>query len=208
MRIGPAAIVTLVALAGCTGGSCWTTPPSRTELGAIENPMFVPITNPELVWPAVVDTVGEYFRVDHEEPVRLLGNTLTEGRIETYPKTGATVFEPWDNDSANHYERLESTLQSIRRYAVVRVVPVPSGGFWIDATVVKELEDLRHPEHESAGAATFRHDVTQNRVGNPLVATAVHQGWIREGRDAALEQRILAQLQFRLSPEGQPIPLR
>jgi hypothetical protein len=198
----------VVMLAGCTGISCWTTPPSRSEVGVIENPMFVPITNPELVWPAIIDVVGEYFRIDHEEPVRLLGNTLTEGRLETYPKIGATVFEPWDHDTANQYERLESTLQSIRRYTVVRVVPVPTGGFWVEVTVFKELEDLRQPEHATAGAATFRYDVTQNRLANPLVIPTIHQGWISQGRDAALEQRMLAQLQYRLSPEGQPIPLQ
>ena len=47
-----------------------------------------------------------------------MGSTLTEGRIDTFPKPGATLLEPWDHDSADSYERLESTLQSIRRYAV------------------------------------------------------------------------------------------
>lgn len=52
--------------------------------------------------------------------MKSIGDILTEGTLTTYPRTGSTIFEPWNTDSVNPYERLESTLQSIRRKSIVR----------------------------------------------------------------------------------------
>ena len=134
--------------------------PNQPVPVSYDNPVLLRIANHELVWDGIVDVVSEYFRIEREDPVRLLGSTLTEGRIDTFPKPGATLLEPWDHDSADSYERLESTLQSIRRYAVVKVIPAENGGFWVDVAVFKELENLRQPEHATAGSATFRNDIT------------------------------------------------
>jgi hypothetical protein len=207
MRGRLVAITIIMVLSGCAESSSWFTKPNPAAITVYENPILIPVANHEMIWDGVVDVIGDYFRIDREEPVRLLGTTLTEGRIDTYPKTGATLLEPWDGDSANNYERMESTLQSIRRRAIVRVIPAPSGGFWIEVTVFKDLEDLRRPEHATAGAATFRYDQSFTRVVNPERSTDTGQLWIPQGRDTALEQRILGQLQYRFSPQGQPQPL-
>ena len=53
----------------------------------------------DLVWDQVVDVVDDYFRMQHEERVRLVGDLLTEGRLDTYPRSGSTIFEPWNRDS-------------------------------------------------------------------------------------------------------------
>ncbi len=206
MRRLPLLLVVALLLAGCAQ-SVWFRPPAAAPLVTLSNPMLVPVADREALWDGLVDVLGDYFRIAGEEPVRLLGNTLTEGRIDTFPKTGATLLEPWDQDSANAYERLESTLQTIRRRAVVRVIPAPAGGFWIDLAVFKELENLRQPEHSTAGGSTFRFDTTQTRIINPEHRASLELGWIPMGRDTALEQRILAQLQYRLAPEGQPVAL-
>ncbi len=157
-----------------------------------------PYPDAQYIFDAAVDVVGDYFRIEHEEPVRMLGAILTEGRIDTYPKIGATIFEPWDYDSANGYERWESTLQSIRRRALVRVTPA-QGGYWIEVAVFKELENCWQPEQSTAGAATFSHDDTLTRVINPVGGRDVNRGWIPQGRDAVLEQRMLGQLAYRLN---------
>jgi hypothetical protein len=201
-----AAIMTS-CLPGCAGPE-WAVPSGQpVPAAAFANPTPVPVANHEEVWQGVVDVVNDYFHIDHEDPVRLLGNTLTEGRIDTFPKPGATIFEPWEHDSASEYERLESTLQSIRRWAVVRVIPAPSGGFLVDVVVYKELENLAQPEHSTAGASTYRYDSSLTRVVNPQRPTTVALGWIRQGRDVALEQQIIAQLHYRFSPMGRPVPL-
>ena len=206
MRNWLAAVLTLAALPGCAPALNWTAPCADPPPAARTNPLLFPIANADYVWDGVTDVVGDYFRIDMEEPVRMVGNTLIEGRIVTFPKTGATLMEPWDKDSANRYERLESTLQSIRRRAVVRVIPAQDG-FWIDVAVFKELENLAQPEHSTAGAATFRNDTTLTRVVNPERAAGANRGWIPLGRDPALEQRILGQLQYRLGPQGRPMPV-
>ena len=161
MRSRLAAILPLVVLLGCVGEVHL---PYQPVPVSYDNPVLLRIANHELVWDGVVDVVSDYFRIDREDPVRLLGSTLTEGRIDTFPKPGATLLEPWDHDSADSYERLESTLQSIRRYAVVKVIPAQNGGFWVDVAVYKELENVRQPEHATAGSATFRNDISPTRT--------------------------------------------
>jgi hypothetical protein len=96
---------------------------------------------------------------------------------------------------------LESTLQSIRRYAIVRVVPA-QGGYLVDVAVFKELEDVVQPVHASAGAATFRYDNSLTRVVDPVDEQGAHAGWICKGRDTALEQRIIHDLTARIGPAG------
>ncbi len=105
------------------------------------------------------------------------------------------------HDSADTYEKLEATLQSIRRYARVQVTPVQQG-FWIDVAIFKELEDVKMPAHASAGSATFRYDDSLTRVANPVSDQDVNRGWIRMGRDRVLEQRILLELRERLGLIG------
>jgi hypothetical protein len=135
--------------------------------------------------------------------VRLVGDVLIEGRIDTYPVDGSTLFEPWRHDSADSYEKLESTLQSIRRRAIVRVIP-DQGGFLVDVAVFKELEDVRRPERATAGAATFRNDQSLERFTEPVGGQSPTAGWIPRGRDPVLEQEIIAKLQTRLQQACQP----
>jgi len=50
------------------------------------------------------------------------------------------------------------------------------------------------PEHATAGGATFSYDVSLNRIENPVVGEQINQGWIPRGRDASMEQYIIADL--------------
>jgi hypothetical protein len=146
----------------------------------------------------------------------------TEGRIDTYPQTGATLLEPWRRDSVGFRERLESTLQSIRRSAVMRLIPDPSG--WrIEMVVLKEIENMPRPMRATAGAASFRNDDSLYRYGTPLptlgeqigdaprpVASPTRNiGWIPLGRDPLLERKMLTGLVAKLgvTPLAQPGPL-
>ena len=178
-------------------------------LAPIANPMYVPIANHQYVWDATVDVIGDYFRLDLLQPVRLEAGTCTVGRIDTYPKISATILEPWDHDSVTPYDRWEATLQSMRKRAVVKIIPAPSpqGGFWIDLAILRELENLPQPERSTVGAATFHYDSSLTRIIKPEPVVGAEPTWYLQGRDTALEQRILGQLQYRLSPQGQPVRL-
>ena len=69
------------------------------------------------LWETVSDVIDDYFKIEREEPVRLIGDTLTEGRLETFPEPSPTILEPWRLDTASREQRIENTLQSIRRRA-------------------------------------------------------------------------------------------
>jgi hypothetical protein len=192
----------LLMMVGCTDTGTTqyalgpTLPPFTFESSAVGNPAFVPITDPQGISDLTSEVVGTYFRIRTEEPVRLIGNTLTEGRIETVAEVSPTLLEPWRADTASLDQRLDNTLQTYRRRAVVRILPAENG-HWVDVAVFLELEDMPRPEHSSAGAATFRYDSSFQRVQNPIGDDIGAQGWIPKGRDAVLEQRILGHLQQR-----------
>ena len=189
-------VILAAVLSGCRalprfGHSAAAPPP------LLENPMFVPPLDREFLWSQTVDAVDDYFRIQREERVRLVGGILTEGRIDTNPATGSTLLEPWRADSTPGYEKLHATLQSIRRRATIRVIPA-GDGYLLDVNVLKELEDLDKPENATAGGATLRHDGSLVRQEGAGGRYSVTLGWIPLGRDITLEQRILADLRARL----------
>jgi hypothetical protein len=67
------------------------------------------------------------------------------------------------------------------------------GGYRVEVNVFKELEEVARPEG-TTGDATFRYDTSLTRVVDPVGEQEVNEGWIPLGRDAALEQRIIADL--------------
>ena len=95
----------------------------------------------EFLWNQVVDTVEDYFRIKSEQRAARDALQWVEGRLETYPEIGATLLEPWRKDTAYGYQRLQSTLQTMRRTCFVRVIPVEQG-FSVGVEVLKELEDV------------------------------------------------------------------
>ena len=159
--------------------------------------MFVPIADRELLWNQLVDELDDYFRIAREQRVQETGGVLTEGRIDTHPAIGATLLEPWRRDSTPGFERLEATLQSIRRRATARVIP-REGGYFVEIQVLKELEDVSQPERSTAASPTQRYDGSLVRGETPIQTGPQTLGWICIGRDASLEQQILAELAARL----------
>jgi hypothetical protein len=172
--------------------------PADPQAAALQNPLFVPGSDREFLWNQVVDSVDNYFEIKREVRVHQVADVPLEGFLETFPRDGSTILEPWRKDSTHGYEKLHATLQSIRRTAVVRVQPV-QGGHVIDVVVQKELEDLDRPEYASSGRFPLRSQQTLQADGADVSPIATAAGWIPIGRDTALEQRILAQIRGRVS---------
>jgi len=193
------------SLPGCTG---WGIPygfsfsdhvvETPATIGLIENPAHIPASDPHMLWEHLVDVVDDYFKIAHEERVRYVADEVVEGRIETFPVTGATQLEPWRKDSVTMCDRLEATFQSIRRIAHIRVSPV-EGGFLVDVQVHKELEDVIAPEKSPSGIKNLRNDDSLVRRQRELNVPRDTLGWIPQGRDLALENEILSKLYARLS---------
>ena len=190
----------MVSLAGChfpwKSGLAGQHPGHEPPL---PNPLFVPVRDPEVLWTQLLDVLDNDFKVQREERVRVVGDLMLEGRIETFPTDGSTILEPWRKDSTHGFEKWHATLQSLRRRVAVRVIPA-DGGFLVDLMVQKELEALNQPENSDVarmplpddGPRTGRQEETREVAG-------VTSGWIPIGRDASLEQRLLRDLQARLT---------
>ena len=205
-RLAVVAVLAVVGL-GCAQAPVYAPAPGMPCAVAQNNPAFLPVADPHLAWETVVDTVDDYFKIEREEPVRQIGGTLTEGRLDTLPQVSPTLLEPWRPDATGRYERLENTLQSLRRRAVARVIPT-QGGYLVDVAVFKELEDVVQPERATAGKATFRYDDTLRHVVNPIGEQQITEGWIPQGRDPLLEQKILADLLSRATTPAYPGTVR
>ncbi|WP_425396835.1 hypothetical protein [Aeoliella sp.] len=174
-------------------------PIAETETPALPNPLKVPVSNHDFAWDQIVDVVSDYFPIGFEQRVHIDQQVWTEGRVETPYQVGATMFEPYRLDSVGAFNRWQSTLQTIRRRAVIRVVPEPDG-YVIDIRVDRELEDLPKPEEATAGAATLRNDSSlPSGARSEVSRTEWSPLWIPLGRDVALEQKMLAEMRDRLA---------
>jgi len=163
----------------------------------IANPLFVTATDKDFIFDQICDILDDYFRLERQERPRQIGDLVTEGRIETYPETASTILEPWRADSVTPYERWESTLQSMRRRATVRLLPA-NNGYFVEVVVIKELEDVRTPEKPTVGDAFGNPDKSSNRYLNTPANKPQPTTWFPVRRDIALEQDILAGIQTRL----------
>ncbi len=197
-------------------------------VGLLANPLRVPVADRDFAWDQLIAVVEQYFKIEHEDRVRLAGDILTEGRIETYPLIAATLLEPWHGDSVTFQDRLLCTTQSKRRRCFVRVIP-EAASFLVEVTVLRELEDMPQPLMSPSSAAIFpfQGEYGNNQGGGARTLPSLGDppgtvdrpgprtvGWIPEGRDMNLEQVMLAQIQARLAvavgpayiaPTGAPV---
>ena len=110
-----------------------------------------------------------------------------ESELDELRETLASALIEYEN-------RLESTLQSVRRKVIIRFIP-DEAGYLISVEAFKELEDLDGLAANSAGGATFQEHTPLQRDLNAVVGQTVPSGWIPLGRDPALEQDLLRRLQ-------------
>ncbi len=172
--------------AGCSMPSGWHVP-SVTKIFApreqLPNPLPVASTDFENVWNKTVVVVDKYFDIESE-------NRLSR-TIRTQPQMGATILEPWALDSATAADRLEATLQTIRRVAMIHVDPAPAGGFLVKVEVYKFLEDMAKPDRQAAGRAVFSNDFPVNRNREVISPVPAPLGWIKlQGNGTTILSRL------------------
>lgn len=147
------------------------------------NPLIVPAGDFEAVWKQTVFVLDDYFDIASEDRLAR--------RIDTQPQTSATLVEPWFGDSVSFRDRLEATMQTLRRVAMATVNPAPGGGYAIKVEVYKEIEDMAKPDRQAAGRASFIDNIPINRTYEIVGPYPLALGWIRLGRDQQLESVIL-----------------
>ncbi|MFG0261567.1 MAG: hypothetical protein ACF788_04175 [Novipirellula sp. JB048] len=191
----------LVFLAGCVLAGCGQLANrliTNTPEPFVPNPLELPPAADSFVWSQVIDAVDDYFRIAREQPVQNSDGIILDGRLETTYQVGSTLSEPWKKDSTPGFERLQSTLQSIRRRAIVTVRP-QGAGYVIEVVVQKDLEDTDRTQFATESTASKRHDGTLIREKNRIDDIPQTLGWIPLGRDASLEQVILRDIFGRIT---------
>jgi hypothetical protein len=164
----------------------------------IPNPLLVPMMDRWYVMDQISDELDDYFRIYREERIRVVDSVMSEGWIETHPKIGGTLFEPWKKDSTPGFQKAFATLQTVRRFAKVRVIPM-GNSYSVEVKVFEELEDLPQPVGSAVTGEVLRHDDTLDIDQiDPWIGVRT-PGWIPMGRDFSLEQEILSNLQRRLN---------
>lgn len=191
----------LLGAAGCGQLMYRLTTPAPDQY--VPNPLELPPVPDDFLWLQVVDVLDDYFRIARQQPVLNRPGLTLEGRLETAYKVGGSVLEPWRKDSTPGFERLQSTLQSIRRRALVTVRPSP-GGYQVEIVVQKDLEDTDRTQYATETTAGVRHDGSRVSRDDEFDDSPQTLGWIPLGRDTSLEQVILADLFGRVAqPDDQ-----
>ena len=200
------AMILLVVTVTSTAGGCrqlFYRLSNRPPETLLPNPLELPPVADDFAWQQVVDVVDDYFRIVREQPVQNNGQIILDGSLETAYVVGASIFEPWRKDSTAGFERLQSTLQSIRRRAIVTVRP-SGDGYVIEVVVQKDLEDTDRTQYATETTAGVRHDGSIVRADDDVQDGPQTLGWIPLGRDATLEQRILADILGRMTQADRP----
>jgi hypothetical protein len=174
-----------LGLCGSTSGCAFSRPL------VAGNPIFISAGNEDAVWERTVDVLHDYFDIAREN--RIVGSQ--PGVIETRFRVGASLLEPWHRDSHGLDNRVESTLQSIRRMARVSVTPA-QGGYLIGVEVFKEIEDLPGVANNTAGGATFHQADPLRRDLDLVTGQSSPSGWVPRGRDTILENEMLRRMQL------------
>lgn len=169
----------------------------------VPNPLDLPPVPDDFLWLQVVDTLDDYFRIARQQPVVNRQGLVLEGKIETSYKIAGSVLEPWRKDTTSGFERLQGTLQSIRRRAIVTVRPLGSG-YSVEVIVQKDLEDTDRTQYATETTAGKRHDGSRVSRQDAFDDSPQTLGWIPLGRDTDLENRILNDLFGRITePDSQ-----
>lgn len=194
----------MFTLLACCSVGCraFTNPQAPTQAQLvkqeIQNPVQIPMLDRFLVMDEISDEMDDYFHIAREEQIRVVDSVMTEGWIETWPRMGSTILEPWHHDSTRGFEKLHASLQTVRRQAKVRIIP-SGDSYLVDVKVFKELEDNPNPVRGAVSGKYLRHDNALDVGVEDYWNARQNDGWISMGRDVSLEQRILSRIVQRLS---------
>jgi hypothetical protein len=164
---------------------CLSSPPKATGAGSA---FQMSSDSRDAMWEhAVVVLHRNHFQVARESKL--------EGVIESNYRGGSNVLEPWHHDSVGLKNRLESTLQSIRRRVFVNIQADGSGMMTVNVRVDKEIEDLPGLAANYEGGATFQESQPLTRDLDQVVGQSGPSRWLSIGRDPLLERQLLGQIQ-------------
>ena len=174
-------LVTAAMLAGC----------ARAPEARFPNPMALPSSDI-----ATVEKVAE--RVLLEMNFEVVYPQSKPGRIDTENLTGANWFEFWRDDSVGNFQRVESSLHTIRRKVHVQATPAPTG-CQVEVKVVKERLSAPGTSPSGISQTYDLYNPRKTSLARQDEFKETQYTWLPMDRDDALEQVILERIQGRLS---------
>ncbi len=182
----------LIANVGCVSGPGVDNPVVlKPNIVDVENPVLIRPGDPSPmayaeVFEKVLAVLDDYFEIAYANRY--------DGRIETHPRIAPGFVQFWKPSTPDRRERLLAMLQSMRHRCVVQITAAEIGGFRVQVTVYRELQDLPRPMRAMAGAASFREAQTVDRQFQIVDPATTSGGWIPKGRDHAFEEAIIQKL--------------
>jgi hypothetical protein len=149
------------------------------------------------LWEATESTlIRHFFTPDRRD--------RSAGLITTMPETSAAGFELWRPQPTPAYYWWEANLQTIRRQAEVRIAPIEDTGQY-ELQVQIDRYRYRLPERQvDNAAAALRLYGGRSPTLTGEMAPAERSGyWIHLGRDAPMEQKLLAAIVDRYQLQDQ-----
>jgi uncharacterized lipoprotein len=173
-------LLMVMLISGCASTSVRDTP--RT------NGLLIPSSKVHSTWERAVSVL-------HRNHFLIARESKMEGLIETEYRAGSNILEPWHPDSVGLQNRLESTVQSIRRKVVISFGQNNTDQVMVSVRVHKEIEDVPDPTATYAdGASSSESNVSEQDL-NPVIGQPSPSRWLSRGRDPHLEAQLVAQIQ-------------
>lgn len=178
-----AAVLICVCLPGCMSLQ-------RAKLRPLAPPAVqIPATQRDQMWERAIAVLHEmHFLVARESKL--------EGVIETEFRAGSGLLEPWNKDSVGYTNRLESTLQSIRRRVTISFQETSPDYIMIMVNVEKQIEDVPGLAANYEGGATFSESQPLQRDLDQVIGQAGPSRWLPRGSDPQLEGEIMRRIRF------------
>lgn len=128
------------------------------------------------------------------------------GVITTVPVTSQSFFEFWRTDVNTPFDLLEASLRTVRRAAVVEFVPGPDAPDpTVQVTVRRETFATPERQFNNSASTLQIYGSTLPGVQGERRVTSTYDYWIPDGRDAAMEERILTRILARAVVSAEPI---
>ncbi|MBM4017881.1 MAG: hypothetical protein FJ288_06050 [Planctomycetes bacterium] len=180
-----AAGLLLVAAAALVAAGC-----ARPTEVRFPNPMPLPTSDR-----VTVEQVAR--RVLLELRFELVYPASKEGRVVTEALTGDSWFEFWRGDTVGAFQRVESSLHTVRRTASVTVAPEGPGA-QLAVKVTKERLSAPNLSPQSIGQTYDIFSPSKTDLARWDEFKETRYAWLPMGRDDALEQQILQRILARL----------
>lgn len=142
--------------------------------------------NADQLWSAVRDTLRDHrFRLDRVD--------RRAGVVTTYRTTSQQFFEVWRHDVDTWPDLWDATLNPVARRVEVAIAGEEESATWRDISVVVYKERLSAPDRQFNSTVAL-YDFFSYRLPSTTGIEVIDPSdeiWIPQGRDAAMEERLL-----------------